>query len=71
MRRRSAASSAQTVRLAIGLRRWFGLREFRPGQEEVVRTVLAGRDALAVMPTIKMNTQNLMIPLLTIFVRRH
>jgi ATP-dependent DNA helicase RecQ len=37
--------------LAIGLRRWFGLREFRPGQEEVVRTVLAGRDVLAVMPT--------------------
>jgi ATP-dependent DNA helicase RecQ len=37
--------------LAIGLRRWFGLREFRPGQEEVVRTVLSGRDVLAVMPT--------------------
>jgi ATP-dependent DNA helicase RecQ len=51
VRRRSATSSAQTVRLAIGLRRWFGLREFRPGQEEVVRTVLSGRDVLAVMPT--------------------
>jgi ATP-dependent DNA helicase RecQ len=37
--------------LAIGLRRWFGLQEFRAGQEEVVRAVLAGRDVLAVMPT--------------------
>ncbi len=41
----------QTMRLALGLRRWFGLRDFRPGQEEVVRAVLAGRDVLAVMPT--------------------
>jgi ATP-dependent DNA helicase RecQ len=41
----------QSVRLALGLRRWFGLKEFRPGQEEVVRTALAGRDVLAVMPT--------------------
>jgi ATP-dependent DNA helicase RecQ len=51
VRRRPQGSSTQTVRLAIGLRRWFGLHEFRPGQEEVVRTVLAGRDVLAVMPT--------------------
>src|SRR4051812_42929095 len=51
LRRPPATRSVATVRLAIGLRRWFGLREFRPGQEEVVRTVLAGRDALAVMPT--------------------
>ncbi len=33
------------------LRRHFGHREFRPGQEEIVRAVLAGRDVLAVMPT--------------------
>ncbi len=29
----------------------FGFSAFRPGQEEVIRAVLAGRDALAVMPT--------------------
>ncbi|NGZ02854.1 MAG: ATP-dependent DNA helicase RecQ [Nitrospira sp. WS238] len=29
----------------------FGFATFRPGQEEVIRAVLAGRDALAVMPT--------------------
>ena len=29
----------------------FGLAQFRPGQEEVIRAVLAGRDAMAVMPT--------------------
>ena len=29
----------------------FGFATFRPGQEAVIRTVLAGRDAMAVMPT--------------------
>jgi ATP-dependent DNA helicase RecQ len=29
----------------------FGFAKFRPGQEEVIRAVLAGRDAMAVMPT--------------------
>ncbi|MDK2741385.1 MAG: ATP-dependent DNA helicase [Nitrospira sp. BO4] len=29
----------------------FGFATFRPGQEEVIREVLAGRDAMAVMPT--------------------
>jgi ATP-dependent DNA helicase RecQ len=29
----------------------FGYREFRPGQPEVIASVLAGRDTLAVMPT--------------------
>ena len=33
------------------LRRRFGWEEFRPGQEEVVRRVLAGENVLAVMPT--------------------
>ena len=33
------------------LRRWFGFRTFRPGQERVVRALLEGRDALVVMPT--------------------
>ena len=29
----------------------FGFHAFRPGQEEIVRAVLAGRDTLAIMPT--------------------
>ena len=33
------------------LRRHFGHDDFRPGQEEIVRAALAGRDLLAVMPT--------------------
>ena len=33
------------------LRSVFGFDSFRPGQEEVVRAVLAGEDVLAVMPT--------------------
>src|ERR687883_1521680 len=33
------------------LKEIFGFESFRPGQEEVIRTVLDGRDTLAVMPT--------------------
>ena len=33
------------------LRREFGLAHFRPGQEQVIRAVLDGRDTIAVMPT--------------------
>ena len=29
----------------------FGFEAFRPGQEAVIEALLAGRDALAVMPT--------------------
>ena len=33
------------------LKRYFGYDSFRPGQEEIVSALLAGRDALAIMPT--------------------
>ena len=33
------------------LREVFGFAAFRPGQEEIVRAVIAGRDTLAIMPT--------------------
>jgi ATP-dependent DNA helicase RecQ len=33
------------------MRKVFGLEQFRPGQEEVIRSVIAGRDTLAIMPT--------------------
>jgi ATP-dependent DNA helicase RecQ len=37
--------------LAALLQERFGLSSFRPGQEEAIRAVLAGRDAVVVMPT--------------------
>src|ERR687883_294697 len=29
----------------------FGIRRLRPGQEDVIRSIVAGRDTLAIMPT--------------------
>ena len=42
---------AMTADLTHELKRTFGFDAFRPGQEAVVRHVLAGRDVLALMPT--------------------
>lgn len=42
---------SDTLRLRKNLKDIFGFDSFRPGQEEVIRAVLAGRDALAIMPT--------------------
>src|SRR5688572_18593631 len=41
----SDAELAETLRLR------FGIEGFRPGQAELVRAILSGRDALAIMPT--------------------
>jgi ATP-dependent DNA helicase RecQ len=38
-------------KLLATLNERFGLHEFRPGQEEIITAILAGRDTLAVMPT--------------------
>ncbi|HEU0054014.1 MAG TPA: ATP-dependent DNA helicase RecQ, partial [Longimicrobium sp.] len=45
------ADGASTADLHGVLRTAFALDEFRPGQEEVIRAVLEGRDTLVVMPT--------------------
>ncbi|MBK8727350.1 MAG: ATP-dependent DNA helicase RecQ [Holophagaceae bacterium] len=37
--------------LAASLKDIFGFAAFRPGQEEIIRAVMAGRDVLAIMPT--------------------
>src|SRR6267142_1663607 len=39
------------VELADTLQRYWGYDTFRPGQEAVVRSIAAGRDACVVMPT--------------------
>src|SRR6266508_1714724 len=45
----AAKEEGEGVRRALA--RYFGHEAFRPGQEEMIRAVLAGRDVLAVMPT--------------------
>jgi ATP-dependent DNA helicase RecQ len=40
-----------TGQLKRTMRSVFGVEDFRPGQEEVIRSVLSGRDTLAIMPT--------------------
>jgi ATP-dependent DNA helicase RecQ len=42
---------ARLTDLASPLHELFGFREFRPGQEDVVRAAVDGRDTLALMPT--------------------
>jgi ATP-dependent DNA helicase RecQ len=52
-RQRHPASGAATSARALKrtMQRVFGVDAFRPGQEDVVRSVLNGRDTLAIMPT--------------------
>ena len=33
------------------LQKWFGYAAFRPGQLEIVETILSGKDCLALLPT--------------------
>src|SRR5512140_2661553 len=47
---RPAASPEGSDRARV-LHEVFGFREFRPGQEEVIQAVLAGRDCIAILPT--------------------
>ena len=41
----------EDINLRIGLKSIFGFDAFRPGQEFVIRALMAGEDCLAVMPT--------------------
>src|SRR5579875_1982785 len=49
--RSMTVATAPRSGLRTKLREHFGFRQFRPGQERVVRSVLSGRDTLAMMPT--------------------
>ncbi|EFA7294166.1 DEAD/DEAH box helicase, partial [Escherichia coli] len=48
-------AQAEVLNLESGakqvLQETFGYQQFRPGQEEIIDTVLSGRDCLVVMPT--------------------
>jgi ATP-dependent DNA helicase RecQ len=46
-----ATVRAEWRKVQRAMRQVFGLDEFRPGQEDVIRAVVEGRDTLAVMPT--------------------
>jgi ATP-dependent DNA helicase RecQ len=46
-----SADAGRDAGLLDTLRSRFGLDEFRPGQQDVIRAVLDGRDTLVVMPT--------------------
>src|SRR6184192_4518198 len=46
-----SATRDSTDDVLTQLRKHFGHREFREGQEQIVAAVLGGRDVLAVMPT--------------------
>src|SRR5947207_13511486 len=43
--------AVRTTQLKRTMRDVFGLDEFRPGQEQVIRSICDGRDTLALMPT--------------------
>ncbi|MBA2476480.1 MAG: ATP-dependent DNA helicase RecQ, partial [Actinobacteria bacterium] len=47
----AAADPGTALELETPLRELFGFSRFLPGQEEIVRRTLAGRDTLALMPT--------------------
>jgi ATP-dependent DNA helicase RecQ len=50
-RRRGGVSDQRRQQMLDLLRREFGLRHFRSGQEQTIRAVLEGRDTLTVLPT--------------------
>src|ERR671933_1766085 len=48
---KKSSSSRRIPGLNRSLRTTFGFEQLRPGQAEVIRSVMEGRDTLAVMPT--------------------
>jgi len=48
---RAPSTALPPAALAAELKQRFGFDHFRPGQQEIVSDILAGRDVLAIMPT--------------------
>ncbi|HKD51022.1 MAG TPA: ATP-dependent DNA helicase RecQ [Candidatus Acidoferrum sp.] len=49
--RTTGCTEENNQRILQALRRYWGYESFRPGQEEIVRSMVSGRDACVVMPT--------------------
>ena len=49
--RRNGARDESLAKARAVLKDVFGYRAFRPGQEDIIATVLSGRDCVGVMPT--------------------
>ncbi|HEX4543239.1 MAG TPA: RecQ family ATP-dependent DNA helicase [Candidatus Acidoferrum sp.] len=47
----SGLTLGETGRIPLALHRYWGYESFRPGQEQIVNSILSGRDACVVMPT--------------------
>ncbi|HEX4544182.1 MAG TPA: DEAD/DEAH box helicase, partial [Candidatus Acidoferrum sp.] len=47
----SGLTLGETGRIPMALHRYWGYESFRPGQEQIVNSILSGRDACVVMPT--------------------
>jgi len=72
-RRRGGVPDQRRQQMLDLLRREFGLKHFRPGQEQAIRSVLDGKDTLAVMPTgggksLTYQLPSLLLPGLTVVV---
>ncbi|MCZ6712878.1 MAG: DEAD/DEAH box helicase, partial [Deltaproteobacteria bacterium] len=72
-RRRGGVPDQRRAQMLDLLRREFGLRHFRPGQEQTMRAVLDARDTLAVLPTgggksLTYQLPSLLLPGLTVVV---
>ncbi len=70
---RPAPASDVADKALTALRRFFGYSAFRPGQLEIISSVMSGRDALVIMPTgggksITFQIPALLLPGLTIVV---
>jgi len=53
--RQSPTRDEHLARAKAVLKEVFGYRSFRPGQEDIIATVLSGRDCVGVMPTARAN----------------
>ena len=61
-------NDAEQTKLSIEaiLERWWGYKEFRPMQREIIESVLQGRDTLALMPTGGGKSITYQVPALTL-----
>jgi ATP-dependent DNA helicase RecQ len=62
----STLTAADWARLLERARKRFGIREFRPGQRDLIEAALTGRDAIGIMPTGAGKSLTYQLPALTL-----